>query len=679
MPERSSPAATNLRLRGKVKAVTTEETAQTIARALEESAGAAIFLGRPGRGKSTLVARTVALLEEHGAKPSLLAADPGQPTIGPPAALALSLPRMVAFIGSTDPMAVRLTALGELHRLVQRFRAERRAPLVIDACGLVANAVGREWAIRQVEATGATHAVLVEREQELEPLARLLARRVTLVRTTPHPEAHSLNTRERRSVRGKRLEEWLKDSEERVLPLDLPLVGAPERGVLAGDWEGRLVGLLDAHGATLAIGHALAADDETLRVRVAPAGANPHALRVGDAVWDKKKKTVERRVFAEAPLPPPSGVFAIRAKPVFEVEPFAVAGDERSKRAPGFQVHLPNGIFGDPLVHLRPLRERDGILLDLGRASSLPVKLLHRIGLVLLSHAHMDHFFGFDELLRALLGTPRSLTIVGPEGAAARVASRVDGYSWNLIEADAEAHVGAQPPRFTVIELRGEKLRETEIVPGSAPRLLGERPAPRGLVHEAERFTVRAAPLEHRDITSLSYLIEEKPRLAVRPEALREKGLAPGPWLDALKHAFAEKKDADLELGDGRRARVSELAPELLVERPGQRIVYVTDAADSPRNRQAISELAKDVDLLICEATFTRPDEDRARETAHLPAFAAAELAREARVGRLLPFHLSPRYEETPELIFQELLSIFPRVQVPRELLNRIAPAERDL
>ncbi len=222
-------------------------------------------------------------------------------------------------------------------------------------------------------------------------------------------------------------------------------------------------------------------------------------------------------------------------------------------------------------------------------------------------------------------------------------------------------------------------MRETEVVPGSAPRFLGEKPAPRGLVFEAERFTVHAAPLEHRDITSLSYLVEERSRLAVRPEALSERGLSPGPWLDALKHAASRKEDLELDLGDGRHARVSELSPDLLVERSGQKIVYVTDAADSPRNRQAIGELARDVDLFICEATFTRSDEDRARETAHLPAFAAAELAREARVGRLLPFHLSPRYEDTPELIFRELLSIFPRVQVPRELANRILPSERDL
>ncbi len=611
------------------------------------------------------------LLEEAGSKPRLLAADPGQPTIGPPAAFALSDPFLVSFVGSTDPMAVRLTALGELHRLSRMperaQQVEGAGPLLVDACGLVANAVGREWALRQIEALDATHAVLIEKDAELEPLAKLIEHRVKLYRSPPHPEAHSLNTRERRRRRGEALAKWLEDSEERLLPIDLPLLGAPERGVLGDDWVGRMVGLLDRQGGTLSIGYVLAVEEDELRVKVdRRERAAPHSLRVGDAVWNAKARTVERRVFAEAPAPPPQGVFAIRTKPVFEIEPFAVSGDERSKRAPGFQVHLPNGIFGDPLVHLRPLRERDSVLLDRGRASTLPVKLLHRIGLVLLSHAHMDHFFGFDELLRALLGTPRSLTIVGPEGTGARVASRVDGYSWNLIEADAEAHLPSMAPKFLVRELRGERLHETEIVPGSPPRDLGDKPAPRGVVFEAEKFTVRATPLAHRDITSLSYLVEERPRLAVRPEALRAKGLTPGPWLDELKHKAAK----------GER---DELAKEILVDRPGQRIAYVTDAADSPENRAKIIELARDVDLFICEATFTKADEDRAKETAHMPAFASAELARDARVGKLMPFHLSPRYEEAPEVIYRELLAIFPRVHVPRELVNRIPPSERDL
>ncbi|MBI3722524.1 hypothetical protein HY251_00995 [bacterium] len=416
------------------------EAVSRIAADVAASPAVVLVLGRPGRGKSTLTRALGERLErESGA--SLLALDPGQPSLGPPAAFALSSPFSLAFVGSTDPMAVRLTALGELLRLVRIFeRARPGAPLVIDACGLVANAIGREWAIRQAEASSATHVVLVEREAELEPLARIFGARraLRLVRVRSADEAAAGSSNVRRRARGERLLAWLEGASERRLSLaSTPVLGAPERGLGALDWKGRLVGLLDRDGATLSVGLALEASESELSLRAPAFEGEPAALRVGDAAWDETMKTVGRRPFLEAQEKPRAAAFAIREKPAYHVEPFAVPGDDRSKRAPGFQVHLANGLFGDPLVHVRPLRDKDGILLDLGRASSLPVKLLHRIGLVLLSHAHVDHFFGFDELLRALLGSPREVVLVGPEGIAAKIASRIGGYSWNLIESDS--------------------------------------------------------------------------------------------------------------------------------------------------------------------------------------------------------------------------------------------------
>lgn len=76
----------------------------------------------------------------------------------------------------------------------------------------------------------------------------------------------------------------------------------------------------------------------------------------------------------------------------------------------------------------------------------------------------------------------------------------------------------------------------------------------------------------------------------------------------------------------------------------GQKIAYVTDAADNPANRDAIIGLARHADLLFIEGAFTQADAALAAERAHLTTVAARRIAREAGVRRIEPFHFSPRY-----------------------------------
>jgi hypothetical protein len=74
----------------------------------------------------------------------------------------------------------------------------------------------------------------------------------------------------------------------------------------------------------------------------------------------------------------------------------------------------------------------------------------------------------------------------------------------------------------------------------------------------------------------------------------------------------------------------------------GQRIAYVTDAADTAENRKAIIDRARDADVLFIEAAFSQSDTALAAERAHLPT-AAGSIAREACVCRVKPFHFSAR------------------------------------
>jgi len=64
---------------------------------------------------------------------------------------------------------------------------------------------------------------------------------------------------------------------------------------------------------------------------------------------------------------------------------------------------LVNGRSGDPALYVETLFEGRAILFDLGDISSLSPGMIQRLEYVFVSHAHIDHFIGFDRLLRPLV------------------------------------------------------------------------------------------------------------------------------------------------------------------------------------------------------------------------------------------------------------------------------------
>ena len=98
------------------------------------------------------------------------------------------------------------------------------------------------------------------------------------------------------------------------------------------------------------------------------------------------------------------------------------------------QPWLVNGPFEDPALYLEFRFSRRAMLFDLGDLARLSSRQLLRVTHAFVSHTHMDHFAGFDRLLRPWLHRAGYLTLVGPTGFIEQVEHRMRSYSWNLLD-----------------------------------------------------------------------------------------------------------------------------------------------------------------------------------------------------------------------------------------------------
>src|SRR5437870_6841832 len=246
-----------------------------------------------------------------------------------------------------------------------------------------------------------------------------------------------------------------------------------------------------------------------------------------------------------------------------------------------FRSRLLNGQTGDPALLVNLRWQGRALLVDLGRIDRTPAPALLPIEAVFVSHTHMDHFMGFDQLLRVFLARDATLRLFGPAGLADCVAGKLAGYTWNL----------TQEYPFT-IEVTDIGERETTDWRFAAQRrfereLLGPPRPFTGVVLADPVFTVEAVPLDHR-IVSMAYAVTERTHLNVRADALAASGLRPGRWLNVLKDAVRAGAPADtpIEVVPGGRRSLAALREELLVTTPGQKIAYVVDALFSPRSEE---------------------------------------------------------------------------------------------
>jgi len=319
---------------------------------------------------------------------------------------------------------------------------------------------------------------------------------------------------------------------------------------------------------------------------------------------------------------------------------------------PSFHTRLLNNPFDDPGLYVRLLREGRAMLFDSGFTTSLSNRDILKISDIFISHTHVDHFLGFDSILRLHLMKEKPLRIYGPQGFIDCLQGKLKGYTWNII--------GGYPLIIEAVEVNEKAMTKAVFKAGNSFRCDDMVSMPfDGILMKDSFFNVRAVILDHQ-ISCLAFSLEEDYHININKAKLSELNLPVGQWLGELKRAIRESyrlQPQNSELTsfkvDNRVFKLKELT-EIATITKGQKLSYVVDAIGSEENIMKIVRLVRGSDILFIEAYFLDRDRERARERYHLTAREAGRIAREAGVGKMIPFHFSPKYIDNPEEILKE-------------------------
>jgi ribonuclease Z len=166
--------------------------------------------------------------------------------------------------------------------------------------------------------------------------------------------------------------------------------------------------------------------------------------------------------------------------------------------------------------------------------------------------------------------------------------------------------------------------------------------------------------LEH-GIDCQGYRLQEDDGVRMLADKLAAAGIT-GPSVRRLLEA------GQIEVA-GRVVRLEDVSEA----RPGQAFALVMDT----RLCSGAEALARNVDLLVCEATYQQGEAAEAYERFHMTARGAAELARSARVRRLALTHFSQRYL-TLEGFTEEAAAVHSDVFCAADLSQVAVPRRRE-
>jgi len=175
----------------------------------------------------------------------------------------------------------------------------------------------------------------------------------------------------------------------------------------------------------------------------------------------------------------------------------------------------------------------------------------------------------------------------------------------------------------------------------------------RGQVCQTEEYMVAAEQMLHT-VSCLGYKFVEKDRRRLHIDKIRKWGVPHGPLLGKLQ------KGEDI-IFKGKNITSKQATYPV----KGKKIAILLDTAP---NKAAI-RLAQNADVLVCEATFDHTLMQKAHQYAHMTSTDAAEIAKSAKVKKLVLTHFSPRYKNV-KMLKDEAQKTFKSVVMASDLMQ---------
>lgn len=276
--------------------------------------------------------------------------------------------------------------------------------------------------------------------------------------------------------------------------------------------------------------------------------------------------------------------------------------------------------------HTAVLLENNGenILVDCGEGTQRQFRKAGinpgKVTKILITHWHGDHVLGLPGLIQTLSmnGYNQQLEIYGPQGS--------ENYMKRMLG----------------------------LFIFSGKYLIDAKDIDEGKFLTEKDYYIEAKPMTH-GVPCNAYVFVKKGQIRIDKKKLKKTGLPSNSILQKLK----EGKDISY---NGKKYK----AKDLTFKEEEKKIAFVYDTS---MNKNIIP-FVKNADALICESTFGEDMEQRAGEYNHLTSKQAAQIAKEAKVGKLYLTHISQRYEKNKKKILAEAKKIFKNSFLAEDLMS---------